>query len=133
MNKVKIKNLQPLEDEHILKKITNFIKVRLWRIIIPIGIIVIITLSICFFHNELAYFYAKWRYNSGDRTGAKAVFSKLDDFNDSQIYLTDIAYADACEYMSSGDYLSAVDLLILLNDYSDSTALLNECYLWLLG
>ncbi|MFA5675625.1 MAG: hypothetical protein WDA65_03800 [Christensenellales bacterium] len=127
MSKTKIKT-DDNNSANVLKKAIDFLKARIRRVVISFGIIIIISSGICFFHNELAYFFAECLYNIGDKTGAKGIFVSLGDFNGSKDYLIDIDCALACDCMSSKDYQSAVDLLIPLND-GGSPELLNECYL----
>lgn len=135
MDKIKTKRIRnifklkmDIKEAASKKKKSQKVKC-LWRIVIPIGSFVVITsLIVSVFYNDLAYAFAQWRFNSGDWAGAKRVFLSIGDYNNSQDYMTQILYADACDFMASRDYHSAVNLFISLNGFSDSKVLLDECY-----
>ena len=63
-------------------------------------------------------------FDSKDYHRAAEIFSKLDDYKDSDSYLKQanmaIDYADAVEAYNNGDYSRAAELFATLDDYKDS-------------
>ncbi len=105
----------------LVQKPQKFRKRRLLYLIVPV------VLTVLFF-NDLTYVYAELNFLIGNRAAAKKVFGSLGDFKNSQSYLKDISYADACDYKAAEDYEKAVQLYISLDGYKDSEVLVDECY-----
>lgn len=121
---LELKKIEQRKQEEKDKRVTKYTTYGLLAVVAIVLVVIFVNATTARM-NESKYNSAVAKYNSADYEEALSIFEKIDDYSDSQEYITDInnkllLYSNGISYYEAGSYMEAIEAFNQVGNYAET-------------